>query len=147
MNTPLTIGDLMSPCPVAVRASQSLEAAHALMRERRIRHLPVVEDGLVVGVVSQGDLRLLESLDQVDTTRVTVEEAMTHGPYVVGPAEPLASVLDHMSERRLGSTIVMDRGRLVGIFTAVDAVDALRRLLRAGEPDLAGMNGGQHEET
>ena len=141
MNAPRTIGELMTPCPVAVRASQSLQAAHALMREGRIRHLPVVEDGLVVGVVSQSDLRLLESLDQVDTCRVTVEEAMTHGPYVVGPTEPLSSVLDHMWKRRLGSAIVMDRGRLVGIFTAADALHALRQFLRADAADLAERNG------
>lgn len=146
MRIPRTIGELMTPCPVAVRVGQSLEAAHARMREHRIRHLPVMEDGQVIGVVSQRDLHLLESLQEVDTSRVTVEEAMSHSPYVVGPDESVPRVLDHMLDRKFGSTLIMDRGRLVGIFTAVDAVNALRQLLRAAEEsELAPRSGDHHE--
>ncbi len=148
MRAPRTIGELMTPCPVSVRASQSLAEAHARMRDRRIRHLPVMEHGQVVGVVSQGDLRLLESIDRVDTHRVRVEEAMTHHPCLVAQDEPLPAVLDRMYEGKLGSILVMDRDRLVGIFTAVDAVDALRRLLRAAEEtELAAASGGTHENA
>jgi len=138
----------MTPCPISVRASQSLAEAHARMREHQIRHLPVLENGQVVGVVSQGDLRLLESIDDVDINRVTVEEAMIHHPYLVAREESLLSVLGRMFERRLGSILVMDRDRLVGIFTAVDAVNALRRVLHAAEEaELAAASGGTHENA
>ncbi len=143
-----TISEFMTPCPVSVRANQSLAEAHARMREHRIRHLPVMDSGRVVGVVSQGDLRLLESIDDVDINRVTVEEAMVHHPYLVAPEASLLSVLGRMFERKLGSILVMDRDRLIGIFTAVDAVSALRRLLYAAEEaELAAASGGTHENA
>jgi len=138
MRVPRTVGELMTACPLAVRASNSVAEAHARMRERRVHQLPVVEYGRVVGVISQRDLYVLESLCHLDTTRVQVEEVMTHAPYVVGPDEPLLPALDRMLARGFGSILVMDRDRLVGIFTAVDAVKALCRLLRAAdEPELA----------
>jgi CBS domain-containing protein len=130
---PQTIGDVMTRQPVAVRPDQPLSAAHAIMRSLGVRHLPVVEQQRVVGVVSQGDLRLLESIDRVDACRVAVEEAMAPHLYMVGPEEPLADVLATMLERHIGAVLVADRGRLVGIFTANDAVVVLRRLLVSHE--------------
>lgn len=126
---PRTVGDVMSRSPVSIRADQSLAVAHGIMRSRGVRHLPVVDDGRIVGIVSQGDLRLMESTDRIDLTRVQVEEAMTQRPYVVGQDEPLASALRVMIDRRIGAVLVAERGRLLGIFTAVDAMAALRRVV------------------
>lgn len=126
---PQTVGDIMTRCPVVVRPHQSLAEAHALMRSRGIRHLPVVDCGRIIGVVSQGDLRLLESIGEMDPATVPVEEAMIHHPYSVEPGAPLADVLAHMLERHLGAALVVDRNGLIGIFTSVDAMAALRRLV------------------
>jgi acetoin utilization protein AcuB len=133
MRHPSTVGDLMTPCPVAIRPDQSLACAHALMRSHRVHHLPVVEEGRVVGVVSQGDLRLLESIGDVEIDQVPVEEAMIHHPYTVWADTPLAEVLQHMLARRLGSALVVDRQGLAGIFTAFDAMLALKELTSPGE--------------
>jgi predicted transcriptional regulator len=103
------------------------------MRAHSVRHLPVVDHGRIVGVVSQSDLRFLESLDRLDLRRVQVEEAMTERPYVVGAEELLDDVLSTMLDRHIGSVLVAERGRLVGIFTAVDAVAALRSLIAVGQ--------------
>ena len=130
---PRTIGEVMTTHPVPVRPDQPLAEAHAIMRSLGVRHLPVVHHGRVIGVVSQGDLRLLESLDRVDACRVAVEEAMIQRPYLVTPDEPLTRVLGQMLDRHIGAVLVAERGRLVGIFTAVDAIGALRRLLVAHE--------------
>jgi acetoin utilization protein AcuB len=130
---PRTIGEVMTRHPVAVRADQPLAAAHAIMRSLGVRHLPVLDHDRVVGVVSQGDLRLLESLDRIDVAQVAVEEAMTHNPLLVDPDQSLASVLGAMMNRHIGAVMVAERGRLVGIFTAFDAVATLRRLLGSHE--------------
>lgn len=128
---PSTIGELMTPCPIAIRPDQSLATAHSLMRSHGVRHLPVVEEGRVVGVVSQGDLRLLESIGDVEVDKVRVEEAMIHHPYVVWADTPITDVLSHMLAHRLGSALVMGRDGLAGIFTSVDAMMALKQLTSA----------------
>lgn len=134
MTTKLTIGQVMSPCPVAVNPHHTFAEAHGIMRAHRIRHLPVEEAGRVVGLVSQGDLRLLESLDEFDTRIVEVQEAMTRDPYQVERDAPLSDVVDQMMARRIGSTLVVENGAVVGIFTCIDALAVLRHLLDGREP-------------
>ena len=83
------------------------------MRERGVRHLPVVVDGKLVGVVSQRDLYLLETLRGVDVGRELVEEAMSDEPFVVAPDAPLEEVAEAMANQqaRLGPR---RRGRHAG---------------------------------
>ena len=133
---PTTVGELMTPRPISIRPEQSLADAHLSMRSHGVRHLPVLGEDRVVGVVSQGDLRLLESIGTVDIDVVPVEEAMVEHPYMVWTDTPVADVLEQMIARRIGSALVVDppslgRGRVAGIFTAVDAMKALANLTRA----------------
>jgi acetoin utilization protein AcuB len=100
------------------------------MRERDIRHLPVVEGGRLVGIVSQRDLYLVGTLRTVDPAFAPVREAMTADPYAVPPEAPLEDVAAIMSERRYGAAVVVDRGAVIGVFTTVDALRALSALLR-----------------
>lgn len=124
-----TVADYMTFAPYTICAGQSMAEAHALMRTHKVRHLPVLRDGLLVGMVSVGDLHLLETLPDVEPLQVTVEEAMTRDPYVVSPDTPLAEVAREMSERKLGSAVVQDRGTVVvGVFTSVDGLRALADL-------------------
>lgn len=132
---PSTIGELMTPCPISIRPDQSLADAHRLMRSHGIRHLPVLGEDRVVGVVSQGDLRLLESIGEIDIEKIPVEEAMIDRPYMVWTDTPVAEVLEQMIARRIGSALVVDqtslgRGRVAGIFTAVDAMKELEQMAR-----------------
>lgn len=69
------VGEVMSTCPVTIDKRPPLAAAHAAMRAHGIRHLPVLERGRLVGLVSQRDLHLLETLRDVDPAHGTVEEA------------------------------------------------------------------------
>jgi acetoin utilization protein AcuB len=108
---------------------QPMAVAHRLMREQHIRHLPVLHQGKLVGVVSDRDLRLIETLQDVDPTKVTVSEAMTPDPYVVGPEAELNDVVSTMAAKKYGSAVVRDNGKVVGIFTTVDACSAFAELL------------------
>lgn len=128
---PKRVRDFMTVCPLTIGLSQPLSVAHEMMRARRIRHLPVLDNGDLVGVVSIGDLHLIETLKGVDPSVVTVEEAMTPEPYAVKADAPIGDVALEMATRRYGSAIVMERGKVVGMFTTVDALYALAMVFGA----------------
>ena len=108
---------------------QPMSVAHRLMREQHIRHLPVLHQGRLVGMVTDRDLRLVETLRDVDPTRIAVSEAMSPEPYVVGPEAELDEVVSMMAAKKYGSAVVSDNGKVVGIFTTVDACSAFADLL------------------
>ena len=120
----------MSKAPHSIGRDQTLDAAHEIMRRHLIRHLPVLEGGNLVGIVSQRDLYLIETLRDVDPAATLVEEAMSPEAYCVSSDTPLQEVVGTMTRRKIGCTIVT-RGRdVVGLFTTTDAMRALDRLLR-----------------
>jgi len=125
----LTVGDFMTSAPLTISPRETLTEAHAAMRRARIRHLPVVDGKKLVGLVTQSDLRLMETLRDVDPAEVTVREAMSRAPYTASPGAPLEKVCRQMAARRIGSTVVVSRGKPVGVFTTVDALWALAELL------------------
>jgi acetoin utilization protein AcuB len=108
---------------------QPMAVAHRLMREQHIRHLPVLHQGKLVGILSDRDLHLIETLRDVDPDKVAVSEAMTPDPYIVSPEAELDEVVSTMAAKKYGSAIVSDHGKVVGIFTTVDACSAFADLL------------------
>ena len=130
--TKYVIESYMTPSPHTVGRNQPLSVAHRIMRDRRIRHLPVLDSGRLVGVVSDRDLHLIESLKDVDPENVRVDEAMSPDPYTVDRRQPLIDVVADMVEQKIGSAIVLEEGRVVGVFTVVDALRLLGELLRRG---------------
>jgi acetoin utilization protein AcuB len=131
----------MTPGPHVVSSALTLAQAHQTMREKGIRHLPVVDAGKLVGLVSQRDLYLLETLKGVDVARETIDEAMTADPITVPPDAPLDVVAEMMAARKHGSAVVVDRGAVLGIFTTTDALRALVALLRRGRRSPEGAEG------
>jgi acetoin utilization protein AcuB len=119
----------MTPSPWTIARNQPVSIAQRLMRQQNIRHLPVLDDERVVGILSERDILLVESLPGVNPTDLRVEEAMAPGPYEVTPDAPLSEVVSTLLERRIGSAIVVDEGRVTGVFTTVDALRALADLL------------------
>ncbi len=119
----------MTTTPYTVGAEQTLELAHDVMREHRVRHLPVLRAGQLVGMLTERDMALVEALKDVDPARVTVEEAMSQDVFTVAPSAPLDEVASEMAARKLGSALVVERGKLVGIVTTVDVCHALASLL------------------
>ena len=122
----------MTLSPHSITSRHTLAEAHQTMRERGVRHLPVVDDGKVIGVVSQRDLYLLETLRGVDAARELVEEAMSSEPFVVEPDAALEEVAEAMASHRHGSALVVDKAVIVGIFTTTDALRALAAVLHGG---------------
>ncbi|MBN1206811.1 MAG: CBS domain-containing protein [Myxococcaceae bacterium] len=106
-----------------------LTEAHRMMNDHAIRHLPVLEGGRLVGMVSQRDLHLVETLRDVDPKTVTVEEAMSQDAYTVAPEAPLAEVAREMARHKYGSAVIIRGSAVLGIFTTTDALRALDTLL------------------
>lgn len=119
------ISKLMTREPHTIGRDQNMLVAHEVMRKHHIRHLPVLDGGKLVGVVSLGDLHLVETLAEVDPAKVRVEEAMSAEPYTVTSDTPVGDVAAEMAEHRYGCAIVVDDHKVVGVFTTVDALRAL----------------------
>jgi len=130
MIRPVTIRGWMTPAPHSVGREQPIATALRLMRIHAVRHLPVLEDGKLVGVVSERDMYFVQSIVGVDITKTKVEEAMTQGVYCVDPDALLRSVVAEMAEHRYGCAVVVEGKKVVGIFTTHDALDLLAETLR-----------------
>jgi len=128
----LRIESVMTRNPITVSGNTPLSEAQAIMISRNLRHLPVIEDGKVVGVISDRDILLAqlahEGLDNRNALRVS--DISTLSVFAVSPQSPLADVVEEMARRHIGSALVMEGDTLLGIFTATDACRQLARILR-----------------
>ena len=124
-----SISKFMSTVPKTIGSDQSLAKAGKLMSEFRIRRLPVLEGGKIVGILSDRDVKLVESFSDVDPEKVTVDEAYSPDPYIAAPTTSLADVCAEMAAHKYGCALVVDNHQLVGIFTWIDALNAFNDLL------------------
>ena len=124
-----SISRYMTVQPWTVERTATLADAHRIMREHRIRHLPVLDAGQLVGIVSQGDLHLLETLADLPLGVMKVEEAMTERPFIVTSDAAIDEVVEIMASKKYGSAIVMGRGGIEGILTTNDVCRALADVL------------------
>ena len=125
-----TVNRYMTPNPRTVAPADPMSVAHDLMREYGFRHVPVVQDGKLIGIVSDRDLHLLEALRYESADQVTVAEAMRRAVSTVAPDAPLDEAIERMSRERCDALAVVGKAGVVGIFTATDALWALTDLLR-----------------
>lgn len=119
----------MTTSPHAIGDDQPLSVAHKMMRDHQFRHLPVLRGGKLVGLLSERDLALIETLKDVDATKVTVDDAMSTSVFAADPATPLDEIVQTMAEKKFGCCVAMQNQKVVGIFTTVDACRALAELL------------------
>lgn len=127
----------MTPFPYSVEVDAPLAEAHAFLRERHIRHLPVTERGELVGVLTDRDIKLAlgPDLGSPAERELAVRDVYQPDSYVVDAGASLEQVAATMAERHLGSALVTRADKLVGIFTATDACRALARVLHERHPD------------
>lgn len=119
-----TISKFMTPMPQTIEADTSIKRALSLMGEFRIRHLPVMSGGNLVGIITDRDVKLATSFKGAD--EMVVSDVMARDPYTVLPEAPLGLVVLEMAESKYGSAIVrQENGKIVGIFTANDGLRVL----------------------
>lgn len=125
----VTISECMTKIPHTIELHQPVEAARKRMSSLKVRHLPVLSGGELVGLVSERDLDYLAKLVGPKYQDCSVEEVMVDELYVVHPDTSVDVAAGEMAERNIGSALVTDRnGSLVGIFTTTDALRLLSRL-------------------
>ena len=135
----MSVRERMSTSVMTVRAETPLAGAVALMRERKIRHLPVVDRAnRLIGMVTSRDLRqaLFAPAVQVETTdlpgllgSLLVNDVMIRGVVSVRADASIRDAARLMHERRLGALPVVEGGRVVGILTETDVLRALQEML------------------
>jgi len=128
-----TLAAEMTPFPHSVDIKAPIDEAQQFMREHKIRHLPVTEDGILIGVVTDRDIKLLLGPDFAypEPQTLKVADAMVEEAYVVELNTTLQSVLEQMATRKLGSALVTRNGKLAGVFTSTDACRAFAAHLAA----------------
>jgi acetoin utilization protein AcuB len=134
---PLRARDIMSLAPLTIAPSTSVDAARALMQQCRIRHLPVVEEGRLVGMVSDRDIRLVLPSPATSLAagelhyllaKLTVGEIMTRFVMAVAPECPVPEAVGRMLGHKIGSLPVVENRQVVGILTRTDVLQAFLKL-------------------
>jgi acetoin utilization protein AcuB len=126
------ISEVMTPWAFWIAGNQTAGMAREMMKQYGIRHLPVLDGEKVVGVVSERQIAFAQAWVHAEKPEFEVQEICDSEPYIVTPHRELAAVLDHMVVERCDCTLVMDAGKLVGIFTATDACRVLAALIQDG---------------
>jgi acetoin utilization protein AcuB len=134
---------------VTVKPRDSAHHARELMERHRINQLPVVVDGRLVGIVTDRDLRdafpsVFETAARgrkrvpagAEPAEIPVEDVMTPAVLTLSPVATLVEAARLMRRERIGALPVVERGRVVGILTRSDVLDAYVTLAeRAGPND------------
>src|SRR5512140_3199797 len=134
----MLVRDIMRSPAVVISSDTTLQDAYRTMREKGIRHLPVVEGETLVGVITDRDLRLATSAlaPAPFPPGSQVSAAMSRTPQTADPLDPVEDAARIMRARKIGCLPVLDEGRLVGIITGLDLLDALVRV--TGEDEASG---------
>lgn len=135
------VSDWMTTSVYTVKPHTSISEAHQIMKDKKVRRLPVVRDGHLVGIVTIGDIR--EASPSAATTlsiwelnylwsQLTVEKVMSHDVQVVTPATPILDAAEMMLEYKVSGLPVIDGSdTLVGILTESDI---FRMLVKSRRP-------------
>jgi acetoin utilization protein AcuB len=120
---------LMTWLPTTVTADTDVRAASALMAELRVHHLPVVQGGELIGVVSARDLDIAATMRSANFPRMAVAEVLVGDPTIADAAEPLTKVVARMTDSADDCCVITRENVVIGIVTHDDVVRAFLRLL------------------
>jgi acetoin utilization protein AcuB len=120
--------------PVFLDEDDSMKTAMDTLKDREIRHLPVLKGGAkLVGILTETDIKqaspstataleIREVYYLLD--KIKVKQIMTKRPYTISPTAPIEEAAMVMRDKKIGCLPVMEEGRLVGILTETDILDA-----------------------
>jgi len=139
-------GERMTPRPITVKQDVPIDAALKIMRDAKVRRLPVLDkNGKLVGIVAEKDLLYASpspatslSIHELHylLSQIAVKDVMTKNVITVEEDTPLEEVARIMADNKVGSTPVMRQGELVGIITETDVFKVLLEMMGAREHGL-----------
>lgn len=133
----VSVEEFTTPNPITASEEDPIDKLDALMKKNGIRHLPIVKNSRVIGIISDRDLRVVSSLSSRQKMQVHAGDIMVKDPVTVSSDMTLAEVAFEMSKNKIGSVIVNDENdQFLGIFTVTDALNALIEIVRDKEHDL-----------
>jgi acetoin utilization protein AcuB len=132
----MLVRDIMRAPAVSIPPDTTLENAYRTMQEASIRHLPVLEEARLVGVVTDRDLRLATSAlaPSPFASDSRVAAVMSRPPLTADPLDPIEDAARTMRERKIGCLPVVTDGRVIGIVTGLDLLDGLIRMTGVDKP-------------
>ncbi|HEY7165715.1 MAG TPA: CBS and ACT domain-containing protein [Candidatus Binatia bacterium] len=125
----MLVSKRMTENPVTLTGEDLLIQAKLRMEKGNFRRIPVVSDGELVGIITDRDLR--EHAGYLDRTQI--KAGMAKAPITVGPATTLETAAQLLLKHKIGGLPVVDKGRLVGIITASDILQAFLDVMGASE--------------
>lgn len=139
----MRVSDLMSRIVISTPGTTPVLEARALMQQERIRHLLIVDDGRLSGIVTDRDIRLNMASPATSLSvwelnhllaRLTVDQVMTRTVIAIDPERDAREAARIMIDHKIGALPVLDGERLLGILTETDL---LRAFVDAPEPAAA----------
>src|SRR3990172_12597938 len=136
----MLVRDIMQRAVIAVSPKTPLPEALGLVQKRGIRHLPVVDAGELIGIVSDRDLKRVMASPATTLERhelgyllskLALADFMTRGVVTVGPRHPVEEAARIMLKERISALPVVEAGRLLGILTQTDVLCLFVRALGA----------------
>jgi CBS domain-containing protein len=129
LNAASTVKDIMTQNPATLERNETLDLAESVMNLGRIRHMPVVDDGKLVGIVSQRDLFRSALITALGFGRkvtsaliktIKVKEIMTEKVITIAPNASIKDAARQMIEKKIGCLPVVEEDRLIGLVTETD---------------------------
>jgi CBS domain-containing protein len=123
---------------IHVRSGDMVVEALRQMRDSRVRAVLVIDDGVLVGIVTLGDCAIKVLLPGLDAKQTPVGQVMTGNPVTVKPDDPLEGCMAMMAERGFRHLPVLDAGKVVGVISIGDVVKNIIRDLKLNVSDWMG---------
>jgi len=123
---------------IHVRSGDMVVEPLRKMRDNRVRSVLVIDDDVLVGIVTQGDCAIKVLLPGLDAKQTLVGQVMTANPVTVKPDDRLEGCMAMMAERGIRHLPVLDAGKVVGVISVGDVVKEIIRDLELNVGDLMG---------
>jgi acetoin utilization protein AcuB len=135
----MNVAECMIQRPIVVGADDFLSKAEARMKDGGFRRLPVVHEGMLVGIVTDRDLRQYQGVSD----KIRVHSVMTHPVRTVAPSDKIETAARLMLQHRIGGLPVVQDGEVLGIVTTGDLLRLLIEVLEGRRADAAANSRGE----
>ena len=109
----------------SVRSSDSVEVALLLMRDNRVRSVLVIDDGVLVGIVSQGDCAIKVLLPNSNAKQTVVSKIMTAKPLTISLTNSLEECMAIMVHKHIRHLPVVEKNKVIGVISVGDIVKSI----------------------